>query len=91
MHKIAIAGFTAAGFLINAHALQATDILSQDSAAYELTITEGDTERSVELAALGEIRDVCSGCTIALEDGQTVEAKANDIVAIIDGKLIADE
>lgn len=91
MHKFLIAATTAAAFITIGKAAQATDILSHDIYAHVLTITEGGVERTLDIDAMGELRDVCNGCTIALEDGQTVTAKASDIVAIIEGKLIADE
>lgn len=91
MHKFIIAGIAVTTCLFSVQDVQATDILSQDSEAHVLIITEDEMERIVDIEAMGEIRDVCNGCTITLEDGQSITAKANDIVAIIDGKLIADE
>lgn len=91
MQKLIISSIWGLALLGTIQAAQATDILNQDEVAHELTITEGDVVRTVELAAMGDIRDVCSGCTITLEDGQTLTAKENDIIAIVDGKLIADE
>lgn len=91
MHKALIVAGVAAAYLTSVHAVSATDILSHDLIDHELIITEDELERSVELAAMGEIRDICNGCIISLEDGQTVIAKENDVIAIIEGKLVADE
>ncbi|MCW8916779.1 MAG: hypothetical protein OQK24_13125 [Magnetovibrio sp.] len=91
MHKLLITATSIAVFFTFGKVAQATDILSHDINPHILTIIEGETERSVDLDAMGELRDVCNGCTIALEDGQTVTAKATDTITIIDGKLIPDE
>ena len=82
---------TAATVTLTVSGAQATDIFSQESTAHVLTLTTKTGAKTVEIAAKGEIRDVCDGCTIALKDGQTVEPTAGDIVFLVDGKLIVYE
>jgi len=59
---------------------QATDVLSQDAKPHVLTVTSANGQKTVEIAAKGDARNICEGCTIALENGQMVTPKAGDIV-----------
>lgn len=69
----------------------ATDLLSQDEVSHTVTITTKDGQKVVEIAPKGDLRNLCEGCNIALEDGQSVEAGNGDIVSIVDGRLAVEE
>lgn len=74
----------AAAVMTFAQAAGATDIQNQDSVAHTVTI---DGAAQVEVAADSEANGVCDGCVIALADGSSVEAKADSVVVIVDGKI----
>lgn len=78
------AGVASATVMLSVTAVQAADVLSQATKAHKLTIVNKDSKKVVEVAAKGEARNVCNGCTIMLENGQFVEASAGDIVFLND-------
>ncbi|MDH3335089.1 MAG: hypothetical protein OEL50_00465 [Rhodospirillaceae bacterium] len=71
----------------------ATDLLSQSENEYTIIITTDDGSKTMQIAAKGELRDICNGCAISLEDGTiqdetAVEAGEGDIVFVTEeGKL----
>lgn len=66
---------------------QATDVLSQEDVARVLTLTSKTETKTIEVPAKGEARNLCDGCIITMEDGQSVDAKPNNIVFLMDGKI----
>ncbi|MDH5488461.1 MAG: hypothetical protein OEX17_00865 [Rhodospirillaceae bacterium] len=63
----------------------ATDLLSQSENEHALTITTNEGSKTIQIAAKGDIRSICEGCTISLpdgkaEDGTLVEAGKGDII-----------
>ncbi|MDH5488462.1 MAG: hypothetical protein OEX17_00870 [Rhodospirillaceae bacterium] len=66
----------------------ATDIISHSENAHTLSITMADgTTAMVDVAAKGEVLDVCEGCTISMEngteaEGTSVQAEKGDLVVL---------
>lgn len=86
-HLLLAAGVASATVMLSFTAAQATDVLSQDDKAHNLTVTSKEGKKVVQIAAKGEARNICDGCTIMLENGQSVEPKAGDIVFLNKGEL----
>ena len=89
MNRILFSLATAVALATASTAASAADVLSQDDVAYVLTLVAKDgTETEVEIPPRGDLRPACDGgCRIVMEDGQFVDAKGDDIVHIMDGKI----
>lgn len=89
MNRILFSVVSGAAVALISGAALAADVLSQDQTPYVLTLeTQDGVKSTVELAALGDLRPVCEhGCRIIMEDGQYVDAKGDDIVHIVGGKI----
>lgn len=83
-HLLLAAGVASATVMLSFTDAQAADLLSQSPQAHKLTVVTKDSKKVVEIAAKGEARNICNGCTIMLENGQAVEPKAGDIVFLND-------
>lgn len=79
--------FAATALVLSVSAASATDLINQDGDAYEVTITSADGSNTIEIAPESEMMDVCKGCAIALEGREPVDAKAADVIMIVDGAL----
>lgn len=86
-----IVTFAAAALLLSVSAASASDLINQDGNAYEVTITSATGSNTIEIAPASEIMDVCNGCSIALEGSESVDAKAADVIVIVDGALSVKE
>lgn len=82
---------SAAAMTLAATWASATDILSQDETGHVLTITTSAGPQPVQIASKEDLIGICEGCIIALENGQAVEAKPDDMVFIVDGVLSIHE
>lgn len=83
--------FAATALLLSVSAASATDLINQDGDAYEVTLTSAMGSNTIEIAPASEMLDVCDGCAIALEGSESVDAKAADVIVIVDGALSAKE
>ncbi|HEY9163690.1 MAG TPA: hypothetical protein VIN57_03680 [Magnetovibrio sp.] len=83
--------FAATALLLSVSAASATDLLNQDADAHMVTVTTAEGSDTIEIAPSSEVMDVCHGCTLALENGEPVDAMAADVVMIIDGALSIQE
>lgn len=82
---------SAAAMSLAATFASATDVLSQDAVGHVLTVTTSAGPQAVQIASKEDLIGICEGCIITLENGQAVEAKADDLVFIVDGVLSIHE
>lgn len=83
--------FAATALLLSVSAASATDLLNQDTDVHVVTVTTAEGSDTIEIAPMSEMMDVCHGCTIALENGEPVDAMAADIIMIVDGAISIQE
>jgi len=90
MHTPISAAMIAVAFAVSPLSVLATDVQNLDQVGHVLNVTSGDETVSLQLEALSEREGVCDGCILALEDGQSLLAGSEDLISIIDGKLVAE-
>jgi len=69
----------------------ATTILNQDNETYAVSISSSSGAEVIEIAPNSQQENICGGCDISLDDGQVIQAEADDVVVILDGALIIKE
>ena len=90
MHKPFLAATLATALSFTGAGAFATDLQNLDDATYSVTLSDGADQRTLEVAPLSDITDLCDGCVVTLADGQSVETKGDTMVSIVEGKLISD-
>jgi Ni2+-binding GTPase involved in maturation of urease and hydrogenase len=74
--------------LISSGGVLAADLVNKDSQAYQITITEGEQNSEISIAA-GETQTTCSSdCLISVEGIGAVSAKASDVITIENGQIV---